>query len=50
MSDQQFSRKERVEMCKKCPELAFDSICMKCGCIIFLKTKIPTHHCPLNKW
>ena len=43
--------KERLEICKACPELIkLTSTCKKCGCFMAIKTKIQGAVCPLGKW
>lgn len=43
----------RLEICKTCPHRTTSIVgdrCLKCGCIIKLKVKIPMSHCPIGKW
>ena len=41
----------RFEICKSCPELIkVTSTRKKCGCFMFLKTKLKEATCPINKW
>jgi hypothetical protein len=43
--------KERLEICKACPELIkVTKTCKKCGCFMTAKTKIQGATCPLGKW
>lgn len=41
----------RFSICKECPELIqLTGTCKKCGCFMFLKTKLENAECPLGKW
>jgi hypothetical protein len=43
--------KERLSICKKCPELIkLTTQCKKCGCVMKLKTKLEQAVCPIGKW
>jgi len=43
--------KERLEICKACPELIqLTTTCKKCGCFMIGKTKLQGATCPLGKW
>jgi hypothetical protein len=42
--------KERMNICNNCPELLPTGNCKKCGCFMFLKTRLPHAECPINKW
>ncbi len=43
--------KERLEICKQCPELIkLTTQCKKCGCFMESKTKLPNAECPIGKW
>jgi hypothetical protein len=43
--------KERLAICKECPELIkATKQCKKCGCIMNLKVKLPHAFCPIDKW
>lgn len=42
---------ERLSICKECPRLnAISNICLECGCVMTLKTKLPNASCPIGKW
>jgi len=44
---------KRLEICTKCEYRAkflLASTCVKCGCIISAKVRIPTATCPVGKW
>jgi hypothetical protein len=42
---------ERMEICKGCDLYVADSIrCAKCGCNMFVKTKLQSMVCPIGKW
>lgn len=44
-------QKERLSICKTCPELIkLTNQCKKCGCFMNLKTKLEKAKCPLEKW
>ena len=47
------TRKERLAICKACPELTtfagFDQ-CGKCKCFVLFKAAFKGSDCPLNKW
>lgn len=43
----------RLEICAACPHRTSSMVgdrCLKCGCIIKLKARIPMAHCPIGKW
>jgi hypothetical protein len=43
--------KERLAICKTCPELIkLTTQCKKCGCFMAVKTKLTGATCPLGKW
>ncbi len=43
--------KERLDICKSCPELIkLTTQCKKCGCFMSAKTKLKQATCPLGKW
>lgn len=43
--------KNRLEICKACPELIkLTTQCKKCGCFMTAKTKLKAAQCPLGKW
>jgi hypothetical protein len=43
--------KERLDICKACPELIkLTTQCKKCGCFMSAKTKLKQATCPLGKW
>ncbi len=43
--------KERLSICKACPELIkLTTQCKKCGCIMKVKTKLEKASCPIGKW
>lgn len=39
----------RRSICNEC-EYRLGTNCLKCGCLIFAKTKISTQRCPVGKW
>ncbi len=41
---------ERIEECKKCPELNQFKFCRQCGCHMPLKVRIKSARCPIGKW
>lgn len=41
---------ERMAICKKCVFLKKFDRCEKCGCLMQIKTKIPSMSCPIDKW
>lgn len=41
--------KERRKICKTCPHMKL-SVCMKCGCPIYVKPRIEDEECPEGKW
>lgn len=44
-------QKVRMSICKACPFLIKPTqTCMKCGCFMTEKTKLPNAECPLHKW
>jgi len=43
--------KERLSICKACPELIkLTTQCKKCGCFMAAKTKLKQAVCPIGKW
>jgi predicted Zn-ribbon and HTH transcriptional regulator len=43
--------KERLSICKTCPELIkLTTQCKKCGCFMSAKTKLKMASCPIGKW
>jgi predicted Zn-ribbon and HTH transcriptional regulator len=43
--------KERLAICKACPELIkLTTQCKKCGCFMSAKTKLKMASCPIGKW
>lgn len=41
----------RFAICQECPEIIeLTSTCSKCGCFMYIKTKIERAACPLGKW
>ena len=43
--------KERMEICRACPELIqITTQCKQCGCFMELKTKLEAATCPMGKW
>ena len=42
--------KERMDICKQCPQLSDLKICKKCKCVMPLKVKLVQAKCPLGKW
>ncbi len=42
---------KRFAICKECPMLNTAlNRCNDCGCLMLLKTKVPTAECPQGKW
>ncbi len=41
---------QRMGICQKCEHLQRLSICSQCGCVMPIKVRIPTMHCPIGKW
>jgi hypothetical protein len=43
--------KRRFDICQGCPEIIeLTSTCKKCGCFMYVKTKLKDATCPLGKW
>jgi len=43
--------KQRLEICKQCPELFAPTLtCKQCGCFMKIKTQIKNTKCPIGKW
>ena len=43
--------KQRLDICKSCPHLVrFTHQCLKCGCLMDLKVKLPNASCPIGQW
>lgn len=47
-ADVEISRK-RSEFCRTCPH-SRNGLCLECGCVIMIKTKLSAEACPLKKW
>jgi hypothetical protein len=44
-------QKERMDICNACPFLIkATKQCMKCGCFMAVKTRLPNATCPEGKW
>jgi hypothetical protein len=44
-------RNARYNICKSCEWLFIPtSSCKKCGCLMAIKTYMPTQSCPIGKW
>lgn len=43
---------ERLAVCQACPHARFRPVmhCVKCGCVLALKTKLKAGACPVGKW
>ena len=44
---------QRMQICAVCPQqqlTKFGPRCNICGCFLMVKTKMPSEHCPLQKW
>lgn len=39
----------RLQICETC-DYYKNARCMKCGCIMSLKTRLEREHCPIGKW
>jgi len=37
---------KRLEICKNCPSLAYDTTCSHCGCFVQYRAKLAYKHCP----
>ena len=48
-NDEELSR-QRLNICKECPNILADLICSKCGCMMPLKVKLTESECPIGKW
>lgn len=43
--------KERIDVCNTCDFYVADyARCSKCGCSMFVKTKLQAMKCPIGKW
>lgn len=44
-------KEKRLAICKECEFfVSFTQQCLKCGCIMPLKTKLADAYCPVHKW
>ena len=43
-------RKSRMDICKECDKLHFQTLCIECGCFMPTKTWMIDARCPLKKW
>ena len=42
---------KRYNICESCPEfINLSRQCKKCGCFMFIKTKLNNAQCPIGKW
>ena len=37
---------KRLEICKNCPSLEYDTTCRHCGCFVQFRAKLAYKHCP----
>jgi len=37
---------KRLEICKNCPSLAYDTTCQHCGCFVQFRAKLAYKKCP----
>lgn len=37
---------KRLEICKHCPSLDYDTTCRHCGCFVQFRAKLAYKHCP----
>ena len=44
------TRKERMSVCRECPELKLGTVCAQCNCVMKFKTWLEPATCPLGKW
>lgn len=45
--------KRRMDICKSCDQLVYNTTCKQCGCIIHVKAKLAGARCPYpynSKW
>jgi hypothetical protein len=40
---------QRYSVCLQCDKLK-NHRCAECGCVVYVKSKLDTESCPLNKW
>jgi len=40
---------QRLQICEDC-EHQKEGICLVCGCLLSMKTKMDTEKCPIDKW
>lgn len=36
----------RLEACRQCPSLSYESTCMHCGCLVAIRAKLKDKSCP----
>lgn len=41
---------QRMAICRECEYLAHKRICLRCGCLMPVKTKLNRASCPIGKW
>lgn len=40
---------KRLDFCRACRYLEYDTTCLQCGCIVQIKAKLPASYCPFPK-
>jgi hypothetical protein len=44
-------KEKRLAICRECEFfVSFTQQCLKCGCLMQLKTKLADAYCPIHKW
>ena len=41
---------QRLDVCGRCEFLGMAAVCMKCGCVVALKARLPFAACPMGRW
>lgn len=49
LADEETVRNRRL-ICDNCEHKSVIGLCVKCGCIVFLKTTRAKKKCPMGKW
>lgn len=41
---------QRMQICKPCQFYSRWGRCSRCGCVLAVKTRVPSMKCPIGKW
>jgi len=41
---------QRMQICRPCEFYSRWGRCVRCGCVLAVKTRVPSMKCPIGKW